>query len=372
MRGSKNHTRQQIQDEMDKLQAQINVSGNATSASATIETTEANLPAALRLAAEILREPTFPDNEFETVKQQRIAGAEAGKSDPQALAITALQKHLSPYKRGDVRYISSSEETVEDLKKVTLEEVRKFHKDFYGASVGEFTASGQFNAQEIQKVAAELFGNWKSPVPYSRLLRPYQKVAPEDKKIETPDKQNAFFFTGAPVKVSDEDPDFPAVMMANYILGGSGTGSKLFARIRDKEGLSYGVQSVFDAPVKDDGGSFMAVAFSAPQNTPKVEASFRDELTKTLKDGFTAAEVDAAKKAWAQERIVGRSQDSTMVGVLGLRVRFDRTMDWDKGLEAKVAALTPDQIAAAMRKFIDPAQLSYVKAGDFKKAGVLQ
>src|SRR5262249_42854611 len=142
--------------------------------------------------------------------------------------------------------------------------------------------------------------------------------------------------------------------------------------IRDKEGLSYGVQSVFNAPTKDNGGKFLAFAFSAPQNTPKVEASFKDEVAKTLKDGFTPLEVDLAKKAWAQERIVGRSQDSTMVGVLATRLRFDRNMEWDKAMDAKVAALTPEQITAAMRKYIDPAQFSFVKAGDFKKAGVLQ
>jgi zinc protease len=124
--------------------------------------------------------------------------------------------------------------------------------------------------------------------------------------------------------------------------------------------------------VKDDGGSFMAVAFSNPQNTPKVEASFKDELAKSLKDGFSTADVEAAKKAWFQERLVGRAQDGALVGLLGVRARFDRTMVWDKTLEAKVAALTPEQIATAMRKFLDTSQLSYVKAGDFKKAGVLQ
>src|SRR5262249_32774895 len=82
MCGTKKKSRQQIQDGMDKLKAQIGVSGGATSASATIETVEANLPGALRLAAEILREPAFPDSEFETVRQQRIAAAEAGRSEP--------------------------------------------------------------------------------------------------------------------------------------------------------------------------------------------------------------------------------------------------------------------------------------------------
>ena len=92
MRGTKSHTRQQIQDEMDRLKAHISVGGNVNSRdSASIETTEANLAGALKLAAEILREPAFPESEFETVKGQRIAGIEAGKSDPQNLAFLELE-----------------------------------------------------------------------------------------------------------------------------------------------------------------------------------------------------------------------------------------------------------------------------------------
>ena len=103
-----------------------------------------------------------------------------------------------------------------------------------------------------------------------------------------------------------------------------------------------------------------------------MEASFSDELAKTLKDGFTADEVAAAKKAWLQERGMGRSEDGALVGLLAARQRFDRTLKFDEALEAKVAALTPEQITAAFRKHVDPANLIFVKAGDFKKAGVLQ
>jgi len=372
MRGTKNRTRQQIQDEMDKLKAQISVSGSATSATARIETVEANLPGALRLAAEILREPSFPDAEFETVRQQRIAGAESGRSDPQTLAITEFQHHLNPYPRGDVRYVSTAEETIEDLKKVTLDEVRAFHKNFYGASEGEIAISGQFTAPETAKLATELFGSWKSPGTYARVTNMYKKIEPIEKKIETPDKQNAFFMTGETLKMNDEDPDYPAMVLADYIFGDNSLGTRLSRRIRDKEGLSYGVQSNFGAPTKDDGGTFLAVAISNPTNTPKVEASFRDELAKTLKEGFTAEEVEAAKKAWLQARSIARSEDGNLVGLLAARQRFDRTLKYDEAMDAKVSALTAEQISAAFRKHIDPANLTFVRAGDFKKAGVLQ
>jgi zinc protease len=372
MRGSKEHSRQQIQDETDRLKAHLSVGGGANSATASIETTEANLAGALKLAAEILRQPAFPENEFETVKGQRVAGIEAGKSDPQNLAFLELSRHLSSeYKRGDVRYVSTPDEQIEDIKKVTIADVRQFYQQFYGGGVGEIVITGSFNKDEIQKELEQLFGDWKSPAQYSRILGPYRKVTPMDRKIETPDKQNSMLVAGVLSKMSDEDPDYPAMVLANYMMGGS-TGARLFKRIREKEGLSYTVQSMFSAPTKDDGAQFMALAIAAPQNAPKAEASLKDELARTIKDGFTPEEVAAAKIAWQEERSVARSQDQALAGLLISRARYDRTMQFDQDLDAKVAALTPAQVSEAFRKHVDPAAITYVKAGDFKKANVYQ
>jgi zinc protease len=129
---------------------------------------------------------------------------------------------------------------------------------------------------------------------------------------------------------------------------------------------------MLQAATKDDGGTFAGMAISAPQNVPKVEASFKDELARTLKDGFTADEVAAAKKAWLDEQAVARAQDQGLVATLVRRDFYDRTMKFDEAVEAKIAALTPEQVSDAFRRHIDPSTLSYVKAGDFKKAGVLQ
>ena len=370
MRGTRNKSRQQIQDEMDKLKAQIHVSGGVNNASADIQTVEANLPGALKLAAEILREPSFPESEFEQVRQQLIASIEEGRSEPQVLAFRALQRRInSIYPRGDVRYVGTVDEEIEDLKKVTLDEARKFYQQFYGAAEGEFTVVGQFDKVEIQKLGEDLFGNWRAAAPYARILTPYRKIEAANVKIETPDKQNAMSVAGQMFKMSDEDPDYPAMIMANYILGGTFS-ARLVTRIRQKEGLSYGVQSEINVPTRDDGATFFAVAISNPENAPKVEASFMDEMGLTIKGGFTSEELAAAKKAWAEEEMVGRSQDGSLTRLLAARARWGRTMQFDQGLESKVAALTLDQVSAALGKALGTGTFIYVKAGDFKKAGV--
>jgi zinc protease len=95
-----------------------------------------------------------------------------------------------------------------------------------------------------------------------------------------------------------------------------------------------------------------------------------DELRKTLKEGFNAAEVGTAKKAYLDAQYVSRSQDAALLGLLAQHEQLGRTMMWDRDLEAKIQSLTPEQITAVFRKYIDPAQMSIVKAGDFKAANV--
>ena len=371
MRGTKNKSRQQIQDEMDRLKAEISVNGSATTAGAGIQTVEANLPGALRLVAELLRQPSFPENEFEQVRQQRLAGLESAKSEPQALASLELSRHLRPYPRGDSRYVGTIEEQIEDVKKVTLDEARKFYTQFYGGSNSELVIVGQFDPAAIQKLAAELFGDWKSPSRFERVPLPYTKVDAVVRKIETPDKQNALLAGGMTTRLSLDDADYAAAMLANRIFGGTFS-SRIVHRIRDKEGLSYGVNSGFNVNGMDDGAIFAMSAICAPQNLPKVEAAFREELTRALKDGFTAEEVAAEKKAWLEQLTVQRTQDGSLASTLLARERFGRTMKFDQNMEAKVPTLAVEQVNDAFRRHVDLAALSFVKAGDFKKAGVLQ
>jgi zinc protease len=373
MRGTKQHTRQQLQDEMVKLDARIGVSGNVSGANASIETTEANLVPALRLAAEMLREPAFPESEFESAKKQRIAGIEGRKTEPNSLAPLALDRALDPFPKNDVRYIGTFDEQMSDATKVTLDDVKKFYSDFYGASHGELVIVGQFDPNAASKAAEELFGNWASPAPYQRIAEDFEKTAPVNLKIETPDKQNAMFMAALHLPMSDTDPDYPALVMANYMFGGSIT-ARVPDRIRNKEGLSYGVYSNFSAPQPDAGNTarFSAMAISNPKNSPKVEASFRDELAKTLAGGFTQAELDAAKKAILDERKMGRAQDGGLLRLIEVREDAGRTLTWDEQLDAKLDALTLDQVNAAFRKHVNASAISIVKAGDFNAADVYQ
>jgi zinc protease len=369
MRGTKNKTRQQIQDTLDMLKSQMNVGGGGGGVGVNIVSTRENLPAVLDLAIEVLREPSFPESELETLRSSDIAELEASKSEPQAVVSRAYGRHWNPYPKGDVRYIPTFDEERDDLTKANIKGLRDFYQSFYGASNAEVSVVGEFDAAAIRDQIAKKLDGWKSPKPYTEVLTPFPEPAipPTTEAFQTPDKENAFFLAGMPVPMKDSDADFPALVLGNYILG-SGLSSRLSSRIREREGLSYGVGSAFSAPAKSNGARFVVQAISAPQNAQKVEASFRDELANVLRDGYKPEEVATAKTSWAQQRQIGRTQDGALAGALLGQMHNGRTMAWDAELESKVRALTPEQIRAAMQKYLDPAKMTYMRGGDFAKA----
>ncbi len=367
LRGTAKHTRQQLKDEFDRLKARVAVSGGPTQASVSIETIRENLPAVVALVVEVLREPAFPATEFEQLKQENYAALEEQRSEPESVGGTAFARHMGPFPKGDVRYTETPDEALASYKAATLEDVKKFYADYYGASEAELAVVGDFDSKEILALVTQGVGDWKSPRPFERVPRPYQDVSPVNQALETPDKANALFLAGQNLEIRDDDPDYPALVLGNYMLGGGFLNSRLAVRIRQKEGLSYGVGSQFQASALDKSGSFTTFAIYAPQNAGKLEKAFREEVDRALKDGFTAEEVRQAKDGFLQSRQVIRAQDGSLARTLATDLFLKRTLYWDEQIEKRIAALTPEEIAAALRRHLDPARFTIIKAGDFGK-----
>lgn len=366
MRGTQQRTREALMDEIDRLQARLNVGGGATAAGVFLESTRVNLPELLRLVAEVLRQPAFTAGEFELLRQEALAAIEEQQKEPNALAAIDFQRHLNPYAQDDVRYIPTLAERIADAKALTLDEVKRFYAEFYGAQHGEITLVGDFDPQEITPLLNQLFQGWDSALPYTRVPNPYQNVAALDLSLPTPDKANAVFIAGMNLAIRDDDPDYAALVLGNYMLGGGFLSSRLATRVRQQEGLSYSIGSQLSANALDRNGLFRVSAIYAPQNLPRLEAAISAEITRALNEGFTAAELQAAKSGWLQAQQVGRAQDPELARRLSAYSFLGRTLAWDADFEGKIKSLTPEQIKAAMQRHIDPAKLSKVKAGDFK------
>jgi len=366
-RGTLKHNLVQLQDAMTKLKLQIDVGGGPSSVSVNLRTDREHLPAALRLAAEILQQPSFPQTEFDQLKQRMLTSIDGAKTDPNAIAGNALQRDLAPFPPDNIRYVPTIAENEKEIKSVTLDQVKSFYHQFYGIGEADVAFVGNFDPKAAESEIKELFGNWKTPSPYQRILGIYKPVTQTTQRFETPDKTNSIFFAGTNLEIQTTTPDYPALVLANYIFGGGLLNSRLATRIRQKDGLSYSVGSQLQVSSLEKNGQFVVSAICAPQNEPKVEQDFADELHRALAGGFTAKEVADAKEGYLQSRKVELSSDGSIAGSLVSQLFFGRTFTWDERYDNAVKNLTLEQVDAAMRRYINPNDIVKVAAGDFAK-----
>jgi zinc protease len=361
MRGTRKHTRAELREAFERLQATVAVDAGG----ATLETRREHLPEALRLIAEVLQEPAFPPEEFEQLKRASITGAQAELSDPGAIAAQQLRRHLHPYPKGHWHYEQTPEERVAALEAATLEQARACHEALIGGTGADIALVGDFDAPETAALLERLFGGWKNPAPYARIPKRYFERPALERAFTTPDKANAVLRAGLNLRLDDTHPDFPALVLANHLLGGSST-ARLPERIREKEGLSYSTYTWFSASPFDPVANFWVSAIFAPQNKARVERAVREELGRALRDGFTDAEVAAAKKGLLESRRLARTQDAQLAARLAHYLHLERSFQWDIELEARIAALTPGAVRDALRRHLDLERLAVTMAGDFR------
>ncbi|SEU31807.1 zinc protease [Stigmatella erecta] len=369
LRGTRTKSRQQIQDTLDQLKARVGINGGPLGASVSVETVREHLPAVLRLVAEALREPAFDAQEFTLLQQQWLASLEKGRSEPETQGGNAFLRALGgQYPAGHPYYVPAVDENIGLVKAVTREQVVAFHRGFYGASNGELAAVGDFDAPALEALVRELFGAWKSPAPYVRVPQTFLDAPPRALVLETPDKANAYFRAGHNLRLREDDPDWPALLLGNFMLGGGFLNSRLATRIRHQEGLSYTVSSALTASPLDEVGAFSTYAIYAPQNAARLEQALREELAQVRQKGFTPEEVAKARAGLLEYRQARRAQDEGLVWTLAQYLFYGRTLRFDAALEQRLAQLTAEEVRQALARHVDPAKLTVVKAGDFAGA----
>ena len=364
LRGSRKKNRQQIQDELDRLRARVSITSDAERMTLNVETLRNNLPALIRLIGEILREPALDENEFGQLKQEYLAEIETNKSEPTAVAGNKLARHFNKYPKGHPLYAATFDEQISEANAVNVADLRQFHRDFYGASNGQLSVVGDFDPKEIAAVTTEVFGDWKNVKAFTRIARKYSDITTINENIKTPDKANATFAARLDLKMSETDADFPALSVANFILG-SGSTSRLTMRLREKEGYTYSVGSRIFANSLDPLANFNISAIFAPQNVEKVETAYREELARFVQNGITAEEMKDAQAGIIERLKVSRSQDTGLANKLNGYLFINRTLAWDAELERKISALTIEQVNAAIREYFTPDRITIIKVGDF-------
>jgi len=386
LRGTKKLSHQQLRDELDRLGATLGGGaggggrrgggrrggggggGGLGAVSFSIQAKRDTLPDVLKLLQQVLREPALPPDEFEVMKRERLAGLEQMKTEPAMLAPRLLQRQLNPYSADDIRYTPTIEESIERLKAASYERVVQLYRDYLGSQAGELSIVGDFDANACLPILKDALAGWRATKPYARIASPLTtEVAGSEHSINTPDKANATFAAGLLFPMRDDDPDYPALLMGNYILGSSTLSSRLGNRIRQKEGLSYGVTSSLNVSSEDRRSGFTISAIVNPKNIGRLQQCALEELDRLLREGVTAEELNRAREGYLQTLKLARANDAALAGTLGNLRHLGRTMAWESDLEKQITGLTPEQVNSALDHSIDPKKLVVVTAGDFQK-----
>jgi zinc protease len=366
MRGTAKHSRQEIEDTLDLLRTTLEVGAGGTALSVNGQTVRKNLPGTLDLVAEVVRQPSFPEKELETLKREQVAALEEERTEPRSIAVRALQRYDNPYPRGDERYEPTLDEEIADLTAPSAAALKAFHQQFYGGASAEIAVVGDFDPAETKAQLEKLFGDWKASKPFARVPEPLVAKKPTGISLETPDKANAYIRGGVSFALSDKDADYPALLLANYIIGGS-TDSRLWNRIRQKEGLSYGVASWLATSSFEPNTTFYVSATFAPDVLARLRAGLLDELKRAAAEGFTAQEIADGKRALLQERRLERTRDVSLARALVEQEYIGRTFAFSGNIDQAIEAFTSEQLTAVLRKYVNPDGFAYAFAGDFAK-----
>ncbi len=361
-RGTKKKSYQDLQDEENLLKSRIFLGGGASGFLLRIETLRDKLPGAVDLAAEILRSPSFPASELELIKEEQIAALEQQLQDPSSVAWTVLAQLTSPWPSSDPRHTMSAKEKIDAIKRVTVADIRRFYADFVGATHAELVVVGDTDPAAITAQVDKLFGGWGSKKPYARLADKVWDVPATQRTIDIKDKEMSQLVLSHDVSMKDLDPDYPAWILVGQALGGD-SGSRIWQRLREKEGLSYGSGVWTYAGVLDDAGGFGGNAIVAPQNVAKAKASMLEEI-RTMATGVIAPdELARAKAAWLKGQDTSLSSDSYVASMLVNQTFYGRTTEVTRALRAKIAAVTVEDFARVAKKYLHPDKLVIVNAG---------
>jgi zinc protease len=369
-KGTTTRSRQDIEDELSALKSSVNVGSSNGLISASVNSTKGDLMSSLDIMTDMLKNPVFDAAELEKLKTQDLANLEQSKTDPQALAIREMGLINQFYPKGHPLYNMSIDEEIEAIKAVTVDDLKAYHKEFYGISDNALVVSiGNIDEQELKNYFEANFSDFKNNHPFVQISDTYRENKAANEKILTPDKKNAISYGMLAMEVSKDSKDYAALQAAGEILGGGFLSSRIANRLRQQDGVSYGAGAAVsvDNNSKDKNSAAFIYAIYAPENAAKVQQGFKEEIARFIADGITQEELDTTINGWVEAQSVSRAKDNELAGLIGSNLYYDRDMSFQEGIEAQVKSLTVEDVNAVIKKYFKPyEEWTVTNGGDFE------
>lgn len=358
--GTKTLSAAALDEELEHMAATISTGIGTESGSAMLDVLVKDLPRGVRLFADVLQAPAFDPARVELAKLQTIEGIRRRQDQPQSIAGREFAKLLygsdHPYAR---------ESTVASVSKITRDDLIAFHAKTIHPNGLILGVTGDFDKTAMLVLLREMFGKWK-PGSVSNIAFPSPSVDPARAD------QTVVRFVGkrtsqthlrvGHLSIKEDDPDYPALVVLNDILGGSSFRSRLFNDIRTKRGLAYSVGSSLRIGMRERGVWAMR-AETKVESTQEAIGRFAANVERLRTEPVTDEELAEAKDAFVNSFVFSYSSASAIVGRL-IALEYDGLpKDFLQQLRDKVVQATKDDLLAAGRRHLHPERLRILAVG---------
>lgn len=370
MSGTKNLTKEQINDKLDALKSIVRINFREQALFINITTYKNSLDETMKLVKEIITEPVFPEAEVNKLINESLTSIDARMNEPQSIAFNEYSRKTSDYTSSSIFYTPTFEELKGKIKKIKKEDLINFHKNILGAQNGVATIVGINDKSYIENLLNNNFGKWTSKSKYEKIYPKFTSTKKVDEIFNVQDKENAAVVGGINFKMSEQSKDYPAMVMVNEILGNGGfLSARIPMRLREKEGISYGAGSfiaISDDP-SDDVAAWTYYAFFNPTKREAIANALKEEISLALKNGLTVDELKTNIVSWKNARKTDLGTNNQLTSLSNNYLLNDISFDKYDELEKKIENLSIDQVNEVLRKNISLDGLTTIFSGSFNK-----
>lgn len=351
-------------EKLQKLGVTLNITGSTSKINIDFKCLKKDLDQVISLLAEELRSPLMDQTEFENLKQQFIGNTQQKLNDPSQRGSIALTQAI--YLKGNPNYSLSVEEDLANIKIATLEDVKLFHKKYFGPNSMHMVIVGDTDGANLNNSLKKSFKNWSGGVTETLKFEDAAKAS-KTEVITITEKPSAELYIGQYTGLKKSDADFIPFYIGTYTLGG-GFAGRLMKTVRDVDGLTYNITSGMGGNIMTGGYWYVNASFNPSLFQKGLDATMV-QVDKWLKDGITEGELENKKANLIGSFKVGLSTTSglsrTILGFVERGLEPSYINQYPKDIEK----VTLKEVNEAIRKYIQPDKMVIIKAGSLDKNG---
>lgn len=365
-RGTLRHTKLELASQLEAVGAQVDFSADPFSVNIAARMLAKDFASVFATIAEMLREPSFPEDELEKLKQQSVAGIQEQQASTGFRAYEKLTSLI--FEPANPFYLHPGEKLIESINSITAEDVRNFYQERFGGRSLIISLVGDVNAADAQRRFEELFNEFTGPESVDiTVADPEPQAAARREIVILKDKASVDILLGSAAPLRRMSEDYYAALLANKALGESTLSSRLGLEVRDREGLTYGINSRFRAPSLAAGPWYIGVSVN-PNNVERAINSALNVMRDYVQNGIQPEELENEKASATGAFKVGLATNGGLAQALWNSEFYNLGTDYIDRFPQIIKAITIEEVNAAIRKYFRPDHLTIVIAGDYQAA----